>query len=134
VAEVSSERESIAKPASYWATVINNLGRDRLRRAQRWRVQGGERADVILEGLPSLAPNGEQVFFVRERLLATARRLVGLSSKQRKAILLRSEGNDYSTIAETLQTSEVNARKLVEMGRHALLASWRRQRTRKTAA
>lgn len=122
VVEVSTLHEGITKSMSYWATVINNLGRDRLRRAQRWRVQGGEPAHAIFERLPAVAPSGEHLLWLKERLNSTARHLDGLNPKQRTAILLRSEGNDYSTIAQALQTSEVNARKLVETGRHALLA------------
>lgn len=137
VVEVSTEHEGIAKPMSYWATVINNLGRDRLRRAQRWRVQGGEPARAIFERLPAVAPSGEHLLWLKERLNSTARHLDGLNHKQRMAILLRSEGNDYSTIAQALQTSEVNARKLVETARHALLAlltSRRSQTGRRSAA
>lgn len=134
VLEAYSGHDRIAKPESFFAAVINNLGRDRFRHACRWRVQRGDGAETLLRRLPAASPSCEQLFLVKERLRQAARRFDRLTASQRTAILLRSEGSEYSTIAQALHTSEVNARKLVETGRRALLASGRRTRHLKAGA
>jgi len=109
------------KPRSFWLTVINNLGRDRLRRTRRWRTEGDE--DAALESLEARGQSAEDLVLLRECLAEAARRLTQLSQKQRSALLLRSNGAEYAEIAALLATSETNARKLVEMARQLLIVA-----------
>ena len=106
----------VLNPRSFLLTVINNLGRDRLRRARRW--QRGD--DVDCETLEALTSSAEHLVFLRELLAATAKGLGRAGERQRAALLLRSSGVEYSRIAVFLSTSEPNARKLVETARGLL--------------
>jgi RNA polymerase sigma factor (sigma-70 family) len=107
-------------PASFWVTVINNLGRDRLRRARRWRFDCGEEGWDTLLALFAPASDTEERVCQRELLEAAVRELQQLNVKQRAALLLRSRGVEYPRIGELLDTSSANARKLVETARNAL--------------
>jgi RNA polymerase sigma factor (sigma-70 family) len=111
---------TLLKPRSYWLTVINNLGRDRLRRTRRWRRDGDEEA--ALESLEAQDHNAEDLIAGRECLAQAARGLRRLSQRQRSALLLRFSGVGYAQIATQLMTSEMNARKLVETARGLLTA------------
>jgi RNA polymerase sigma factor (sigma-70 family) len=111
----SSSRQG-ARPSSQSAfllTVIDNLGRDRLRRARRWQL--GEPNEY--ESLEALTATAEQLVLLRERLFRAAQQLDGMTGKERTALLLRSSGVEYVAIATALVTSEANARKLVETAR-----------------
>lgn len=98
---------------SFLLTVIDNLGRDRLRRARRWQ-QGGLNEYESLEALTTTA---EHLLLLRERLVSTAQQLDTMKDKERAALMLRSSGVEYVAIAAALATSEMNARKLVETAR-----------------
>ena len=110
----------VASPIAYWATVINNLGRDRIRRARRWRFERDGQDSDALSALPAHTVSADQQVFLKECLLATARQLRLLNEKQRTAVLLRGRGLGYSGIGEVLSTSPANARKLVETARRQL--------------
>jgi len=115
----------MCRPFAFWATVINNLGRDRSRRSRRWnfdhRVPSGE----LLGALPARTMSAEQQMFLKECLMATDRGLAQLNDRQRTAVLLRSAGIDYSEIGDALSTSSANARKIVETARAALRSPFR---------
>lgn len=112
----------VRSPVAFWATVINNLGRDRLRHRRRWHFDY-QRSDAdALGALPTCTISAEQQMFLKECLAATDRQLTRLSERQRSAILLRSGGLGYSEIGAALCTSKANARKLVETARRALNA------------
>ena len=107
-------------PFAFWATVINNLARDRLRRARLWKFESGLAGAELVFSLPAGTDNAEQEVVLRERLCAAERQISYLTDRQRSALLLRCRGLDYSEIGETLSTSVVNARKLVETARRFL--------------
>lgn len=111
---------SLDNPASFWITVINNLGRDRLRRARLWRFDHGDEAWDTLQEMLAPASDTEAQACLRERLQVALRELKRLKEKQRAALLLRSRGVEYPRIGELLETSSANARKLVETARTAL--------------
>jgi RNA polymerase sigma-70 factor (ECF subfamily) len=121
VIEVNGRREvEITSPISFWATVINNLARDRIRRTRRWKFERGVNDAGVLGLLPAHTISAEQQVFLRECLAATERQLTHLNDKQRSALLLRSRGLDYPGIGKLLGTSVANARKLVETARRSL--------------
>ncbi|HYQ04713.1 MAG TPA: sigma-70 family RNA polymerase sigma factor [Polyangiaceae bacterium] len=124
----------VARPIALWATVINNLGRDRARHRRRWRfdVRGPDMDS--LNDLPAHTVSAEHQVIVNERLEATARKLQSLNQRQRTAMLLRGGGLGYSRIGESLCTSPANARKLVETGRRFLNSGDRSKASRKPAA
>jgi DNA-directed RNA polymerase specialized sigma24 family protein len=110
----------LGSPIAFWATVINNLGRDRIRRTKRWKPESPGDDAGVLGALPAPTIGAEQQLFLRECLAATARKLTRLTDKQCTALLLRSRGLDYSVIGESLHTTAANARKLVETARRLL--------------
>ena len=130
----------VAHSIGFWATVINNLGRDRVRRIRRWKFDClGDDPDPWA-ALPAHTISAEQHVASKERLSAAIAKLACLSENQRNAILLRCAGLGYSGIGEMLGTSEANARKLVEAARRALNGSGKRwahslasQRVKRTA-
>jgi RNA polymerase sigma factor (sigma-70 family) len=99
--------------SAFLLTVIDNLGRDRLRRARRWRHGGPNE----YESLEATTTTAEQLVLMRERLVRTAQQLDTMRCRERAALLLRSSGVEYGAIAAVLATSETNARKLVETAR-----------------
>jgi RNA polymerase sigma factor (sigma-70 family) len=122
VMEAAQQRPcELRKPRSFWLTVINNLGRDRLRRTRRWRTEGDE--DAALESLEARGRSAEDLVLLRECLAEAARGLTRLTQRQRSALLLRSSGAEYAEIATLLATSEMNARKLVETARQLLVVA-----------
>lgn len=121
ILEVSGRGElPLASPSAFWVTVINNLGRDRLRRARRWKFDSDEPNSSALGALPAHTVGADQQVFLKECLVATDRKLKSLNERQRAALLLRGRGVDYSGIGELLSTSPANARKLVETARRRL--------------
>ena len=120
----------VDSPIALWATVINNLGRDRIRHTRRWKLESRTDDSSVLGALPAPTISAEQQLFLRECLAATARKLTLLTPKQRSALLLRSRGLDYSVIGESLHTTAANSRKLVETARKLLSSP----RARKAAA
>jgi RNA polymerase sigma factor (sigma-70 family) len=111
-------------------TVIDNLGRDRLRHARRWKRGDSDDCD----SLQALTSSSEHLVFLRECLAEAARCLSYVGEKQRSALLLRSGGQEYAEIAMLLATSESNARKLVETARGRLSSSIDLRSRRRTAA
>jgi DNA-directed RNA polymerase specialized sigma24 family protein len=126
------EREGvvIASPSAFWATAINNLGRDRARRTRRWKFDRAGNDLDFLGRLPAQTISAEQQVFLNECLVATGRKLARLNERQRAAVLLRSGGLDYPGIGDSLCTSAVNARKLVQTARKLLNTPRRCKRTR----
>jgi RNA polymerase sigma factor (sigma-70 family) len=122
ILEVASRGELpiAASPSAFWVTVINNLGRDRLRRARRWKFENEGRESNALSALPAPTVGADQQVLLKECLVATDRKLRCLNERQRAAVLLRGRGVGYSGIGELLSTSPANARKLVEMARRRL--------------
>ena len=120
----------VASPMAFWATVINNLGRDRIRRARRWKFERDDQHSSALGALPAETVSADQQVFLKECLAATDRQLRLLNEKQRTALLLRGRGVGYSGIGELLATSPANARKLVEMARRQLNSRGARQAAR----
>ena len=109
-----------ASPFAFWATVINNLARDRFRRARRWKFESEPVGSELVGALPADTINAEEQVCFRERLAAAERQIACLTDNQRDALLLRCRGLDYPGIGATLKTSVVNARKLVETARRSL--------------
>jgi len=121
VIEGSGRREiEITSPLAFWATVINNLARARIRRTRRWKFEHGSNDAGVLGLLPAHTISAEQQVSLRECLAATERQLEHLNDKQRSALLLRCRGLDYPGIGKLLGTSVANARKLVETARRSL--------------
>jgi RNA polymerase sigma factor (sigma-70 family) len=120
----------VASPIAFWATVINNLGRDRIRRARRWKFERDGQDSGALGTLPAQTVSADQQIFLKQCLVATERQLRLLNEKQRTAVLLRGRGLGYSGIGELLSTSPANARKLVEMARRQLNSRGARQPAR----
>ncbi len=114
------EPDEAGRSLAFWATVINNLGRDRNRRTRRWNFDYQHRSSDTLGTLPARTISAEQQVFLKECLVAADRGLAQLNDRQRTAILLRSAGIDYSEIGEALSTTSANARKIVETARAAL--------------
>jgi RNA polymerase sigma factor (sigma-70 family) len=110
----------VSRPVALWTTVINNLGRDRIRRSRRWKIERRGQDVDFLSDLPAHTISAEHQVFLNECLEATARKLDGLNHRQRTAVLLRGGGVGYSRIGESLCTSPANARKLVETARKVL--------------
>ena len=104
-------------PLAFWATVINNLGRDRRRRSRRWNF---DHRGELLGALPARTVSAERQMFLKECLTETDRGLAQLKDRQRAAVLLRTAGIDYPEIGDALSTSSANARKIVETARAAL--------------
>jgi RNA polymerase sigma factor (sigma-70 family) len=111
---------AVDRPLAFWATVINNLGRDHSRRSRRWNFDPRDRGANLLGTLPARTASAEQQVFLKECLTATDRGLARLSERQRTAVLLRSAGIDYSEIGDVLSTTGANARKIVAAARVAL--------------
>lgn len=126
------DREEVSRPVAFWATVINNLGRDRSRSRRRWKFDRQEAAPSSLGQLPAPTISAEQQVFLNECLTATAQDLSHLCERQRTAVLLRSGGLNYSEVGRALGTSEANARKLVETARRFLNSSRTREPRRAT--
>ena len=125
----ASELPSAASVA-FWVTVINNLGRDRVRRARRWKFATEGQDSSALGALPAPTVGADQQVFLKECLAATERKLRLLNENQRAAVLLRGRGLGYSGIGELLSTSPENARKLVETARRRLNSRGGRQPAR----
>lgn len=117
---------AVGNATGFWTTVINNLGRDRVRRVRRWKFDWLD--DDVDSSVPLAAQtiSAEQQVCSKERLESAMADLECLNEKQRKAVLLRCTGLGYSGIGEMLCTSEANARKLVEVARRSLHASSKR--------
>jgi RNA polymerase sigma factor (sigma-70 family) len=128
VMELSEKRScELLSPLSFWVTVINNLGRDRRRHARRWKLERPSEQSDLLASLPARGADLEECMLAKESLAATTQQLDALTARQRAAVLHRSRGLGYSSIAELLETSPVNARKLVETARHLLKVAERRR-------
>jgi RNA polymerase sigma factor (sigma-70 family) len=121
------EGAAVGSPIAFWATVINNLGRDRFRQTRRWKIDGQCDHSSLLGDLPAPTISAEQQLLLRECLTATARNLTRLTDNQRNAVLLRGRGIDYSGIGKALNTTAANARKLVETARRFLNAAGPRE-------
>lgn len=124
ILETTGSDSGVAHPLAFWATVINNLGRDRSRRKRRWNFDPPGRSAELLGGLPAGSMSAEQQIHLKQCLSATNRDLARLSDRQRTAVLLRSAGIEYSEIGEALSTSSTNARKIVETARSVLRSLW----------
>ena len=98
---------------AFLLTIINNLGRDKLRRARRWKRVDVEACDSI----QALTSSAEHLVWLRQRLARAELGLGYVGEKPRAALLLRTRGIDYVRIADLLSTSQANARKLVETAR-----------------
>ncbi len=114
------DEPALQRPVAFWATVINNLGRDRWRRNRRWNFDYEEQDSEFPKALAAGSISAEHHVFLKECLTAADRGLARLSDRQRTAILLRSTGIDYSEIGDALSTNSTNARKIVETARTAL--------------
>lgn len=107
---------------SWLSTIIANLARDYLRVQRRHtRLRDDDDAFAAL-----CDPRGasDTTLVTRERLARTLEEVRYLNPLQRRAVLARSEGEDYEVIAAQLGTSPANARKLVQTARKVLRARW----------
>jgi RNA polymerase sigma factor (sigma-70 family) len=110
----------IRSPMSFWTSTIANLARDKYR-ARRTSSGGSPSYSRAVGDIPvSNATAPDHLADVRERLQMAFARLEKMPPRQRSALLLRSLGDDYSSIARVVGTSEQSARKLVQSGRAAL--------------
>lgn len=118
--EASYQGTNIESPLAFSTTIIANLARDQHRAARR-----GLMARPLLDtdsGLVSSAPSPDEQLCAREALQQALDQLERVPGRQRCALLLRTQGDDYSGIARTMGTSEQNARKLVQVARAAVQA------------
>jgi RNA polymerase sigma factor (sigma-70 family) len=121
--EVQVSGVDVRKPRSFWATIIANLARDHLRTARNRRTALSSQAELEETGVPSPATAPDDLICARQALARVCAALEYVPKRQRAALLLRSIGDDYSYIAQSVGTSERNARKLVQMAR-SNLHSW----------
>lgn len=112
---VGTRLERVENPLAWLRTIIANLGRDKLRaRKKRASV-----ADSYIEReTPDTASSQEEAYVTKIDLAQLMSALRRLTRMQRDALVARGLGESYSRIAETLQTSESNARKLVQLARN----------------
>jgi RNA polymerase sigma factor (sigma-70 family) len=102
-------------PLGWLAATVRNLARD------RWRApECSRRADVALETRRASNPDALESLALRELLARAAVELRRLPAKQRRSLLARAAGDDYRSIAMSLETSLENARKLVQTARSTL--------------
>jgi RNA polymerase sigma factor (sigma-70 family) len=113
---VESDRRglTVADPIAFSTTIIANLARDRLRRA---RLRGNRNDPADNRRLASQSPQPDEQISTRERLGLALAILDRISNRQRTALLLRAQGDEYSCIAQVVGTTEQNARKLVQSAR-----------------
>lgn len=116
--EARREGVSIERPLAFSVTVIANLARDR-RRAAKSRLLRHALADADTWQSAG-APAPDQQAAARERLQLALESLEQVPGRQRRALLLRTLGDEYPDIAQGLGTSEQNARKLVQSARAAV--------------
>jgi RNA polymerase sigma-70 factor (ECF subfamily) len=117
--EARVDASSIRRPFSFLATIIANLGRDRVRAARNNQLA----SYVPSEGTPAFAshePGPDELACARESLEQVFDVLERVPGRQRSALLMRSRGDEYSCIARGLGTTEQNARKLVQFARAAV--------------
>lgn len=112
---IEAHRSGLAvdDPLAFSTTIIANLARDRLRRTHFREVchPADERP------LASESPRPDEQISTKERLVLAFEMLDRISKRQRTALLLRAQGDDYSCIARVVGTTEPNARKLVQNAR-----------------
>jgi RNA polymerase sigma factor (sigma-70 family) len=111
----------VLQPLPWWATIISNLARDKLRSRMRRPfmvpVQGAVGGELEVA---DRAVAIDDYIYARQRLRTALSGLGGLPASQRYALVTRSLGGDYAEIACALGTSTVNARKLVQTARDEL--------------
>jgi len=106
---------------AFWATVIVNVARDRLRaRARRRHVESRDPSDF--ENIADPADDFELRLSARSVVLHASLVLPTLSAEQQLALVRRTRGDEYPCIAASLGTTEQNARKLVQVARDSLRA------------
>ena len=105
---------TVADPIAFSTTIIANLARDRLREARR---QAGSNESEQNCPLASESFGPDEQISSRERLVLALASLDRVSKRQRTALLLRAQGDDYCNIARVVGTTEQNARKLVQYAR-----------------
>jgi len=118
---LSATRQSSVLPESlisWLSTIIANLGRDYLRA----RSRGARLREDDDEFVALCDPRGasDTTLVMREELTRTLQEVRCLHPMQRRALLARSVGDEYESIAAQLGTSRANARKLVQTARKAL--------------
>lgn len=119
-AERSGSQEP-ANPRAWLATVIANLGRDRLRaRGRETLTDYSEEEPEFVEA--TLAVHASTVR-AKDDLAELARCIVGLTPVQRHVLLAHGLGETYREIARRLQVSEASARKQAQLARNVLRAS-----------
>jgi len=106
---------------SWLSTIIANLARDYLRAQSR---DARLRDDDAFTGLFDPSGASDTTLVTRESLARTLEEVRNLHPMQRRAVLARSEGEGYESIAARLGTSPANARKLVQTARSLLRAQW----------
>ena len=110
-------------PIAWVSTIIANLARDYLRAKSRGlRARTDDNGDV--ETLCDPGCDSDSRFMTRELLSETLNRVQNLNATQRRALLARSTGEEYETIAVQLATTPANVRKLVQMARVELRAQF----------
>jgi RNA polymerase sigma-70 factor (ECF subfamily) len=119
--EAQSQGVHIQSQISFSTTIIANLARDRHRATRNGHMQRSL-ADSD-SSLASDSPSPDQQVCARESLRQALRLLERVPGRQRWALLLRTLGDDYLRIAQTVGTTEQNARKLVQFARAAVQAS-----------
>jgi len=122
---VNATRRSSVRPdnlISWLSTIIANLARDYLRAQSRGNRLRDD--DDTLAALSDPRGASDATLVTRELLVKTLKEVRNLNPMQRRALLARSVGEDYESIAAQLGTSPANARKLVQTARKALRAQW----------
>jgi len=119
--EARRDGVDIERPFAFSATIIANLARDQQRAAKNGPMRHSlADADASVR---CTAPPPDQRASARESLRLAFELLEQVPGRQRWALLLRTLGDDYPDIAQTVGTTEQNARKLVQSARAAVQAS-----------
>ena len=111
----------VANPRAWLATIIANLGRDRLRARGRETLTDYSEIEPEFSAAAVHAPASAPTD--KEHLAEIADRLACLTPVQRYVLLAHGLGETYREIARQLRVSEASARKLAQLARRSVRAS-----------
>lgn len=104
----------VLDPVSFSSRVIANLARDRFRSAS---ARAAKRPDLRALADAAVSATPDDQLCTRQHLSLAQHALATGPRRQRVALLLRAQGDDYAAIARTIGTTEANARRLVRVAR-----------------
>ncbi len=111
------ERSDIAEPVAYLTTVVSRLALDRLKAAVRWREEYV--GPWLPEPIVAAADPGAIVVEAEQISLAFLTALERLTPVERVVLVLRDVFDlDYAEIAQVVNKTAVNCRKIGQRARH----------------